>query len=256
MTASVLYDDGNHKCIAFTDLVQGEAIRSNQFLVVDAGDSMLLDPGGNPTCKDLLAEVARFAPPFRTRYVFASHEDPDIIASANGWLLISDAKIVIAQEWARFLPHFCLKGMTEGRVLSVPRRGMNLDLGTCELKIIPAHFLHAVGNFQVYDPVSRILFSGDLGASLIDETRVGPMVADFDHHLRSGHSGLFRRRYMTNNKVCRFWANMVRNLEIDCIAPQHGGFLTERSLVNRFIDWVEGLECGTDLASEADFAIP
>mgnify|MGYP000638551467 CR=1 FL=1 len=56
--AQVLYNDGNHKCIAFTDLVQGEGIQSNQFAIVHDGDGMLLDPGGNLTYKHLLAEMA------------------------------------------------------------------------------------------------------------------------------------------------------------------------------------------------------
>jgi hypothetical protein len=42
--ALVLYDDGNHKCVAFTELVQGEGIQSNQFAIIDKGDGMLLDP--------------------------------------------------------------------------------------------------------------------------------------------------------------------------------------------------------------------
>ena len=47
--AQVLYNDGNHKCIAFTDLVQGEGIQANQFAIIHDGDGMLLDPGGNLT---------------------------------------------------------------------------------------------------------------------------------------------------------------------------------------------------------------
>lgn len=254
--AAVLYDDGNHKCIAFTELVQGEGIQSNQFLIVDAGESMLIDPGGNLTYKHLLAEIASFVLPSHTRYIFASHEDPDIIASANGWLLITDAKIVIAKEWERFIPHFCIRGLTEGRVIPVPPHGMNLGLGNAELKIVPAHYLHAVGNFQVYDPISKILFSGDMGASLMDGEQAGKPVDDFFAHLEHSHSEGFHRRYMTNNKVCRLWVAMVRQLDIEYIVPQHGGFFKGKEMVNRFLDWIENLECGTDLISEADYQIP
>ncbi|NNM82363.1 MAG: FprA family A-type flavoprotein [Burkholderiales bacterium] len=256
MPAVVLYDDGSHKCIAFTELVQGEGIQSNQFLIVDNGESMLLDPGGNLTYKHLLAEMANYVLPSHTRYIFASHEDPDIIASANGWLLITDANIVIAREWERFLPHFCVKGLTEGRVIPVQPGGMNLKLGETELKIVPAHYLHAVGNFQVYDPVSKILFSGDMGASLMDGAQAGQPIADFDRHLETAHSVGFHQRYMSNNKVCRLWAAMGRKLDIECIVPQHGGYFKGKEMVNRFIDWIETLECGTDLVTEADYQVP
>ncbi|MBQ9619137.1 MAG: FprA family A-type flavoprotein, partial [Neisseriaceae bacterium] len=106
--ATVLYDDGVHKCIAFTELVQGEGVQANQFAIAHNGEGMLLDPGGNLTYKHLLAEMADYFLPSHLRYVFASHQDPDIVASVNGWLLITDASIVVASEWERFIPHFCL----------------------------------------------------------------------------------------------------------------------------------------------------
>jgi flavorubredoxin len=40
-----------------------------------------------------------------------------------------------------------------------------------ELKIIPAHFLHSTGNFTLYDPISKILFSGDIGVSVFPKSR-------------------------------------------------------------------------------------
>ncbi|MDD3516933.1 MAG: MBL fold metallo-hydrolase, partial [Chromatiales bacterium] len=229
-----LFDNGTHKCVAFTELVQGEGIQANQFLIVDSGEGMLLDPGGNLTYKHLLAEMADYVQPARTRYVFASHQDPDIVASANGWLLITDAKIVIAQEWVRFIPHFCIRGVTEGRMIAIPPRGMDLDLGQMQLKLIPAHFLHTVGNFQVYDPVSKILFSGDVGASLMDGHEAGLPVEDFDRHLVSGHMEAFHRRYMSNNKVCRLWVQMVRRLDVEWIVPQHGGSFRGKPMIERF----------------------
>ena len=253
--ALVLYDDGNHKCVAFTELVQGEGIQSNQFAIIDKGDGMLLDPGGNLTYKHLIAELADYFLPSHTRYIFASHQDPDIIASANGWLLITDAQIIIAQEWVRFLPHFCIRGATEGRLIPIPPRGMDITLGQSTLKIIPAHYLHTVGFFQVYDPLSKILFSGDIGASLRDGHDAGKPVADFDAHLIDSHMLGFHKRYMTNNKACRLWVQMIRQLDVEWIVPQHGGSFKGKEMVTRFLDWFETLECGTDLITAADFTL-
>lgn len=73
------------------------------------------------------------------------------------------------------------------------------------MKAIPAHFLHSVGNFQLYDPVSKILFSGDMGASLVDDAAP---VSDFAAHIQ--YMDGFHRRYMAANKICRLWARMVR----------------------------------------------
>lgn len=253
--ATVLYDDGNHKCIAFTDLVEGEGVQANQFAIIDAGEGVLLDPGGNLTYKNLLAEMAGYFLPSHTRYVFASHQDPDIVASINGWLLITDANVLIAQEWERFLPHFCSKGMTKGRLVPIPPKGMDVTLGGCELQIVPAHFLHTVGNFQIYDPISKILFSGDVGASLVSGEEAAGYVVDFDAHLIQGSVAGFHKRYMSAQKACQYWVRMVRQLDIECIVPQHGARYQGKEMVNKFLDWFEYLECGVDLITQEDFPV-
>ena len=257
--STVLYDNGIHKCVAFTDLVEGEGIQANQFLIVNQGEGMLLDPGGNLTYKHLLAGMAEYFLPSHLDYVFASHEDPDIVASANGWLLITDAKILIANEWTRFLPHFCSKGMTAGRVIGIPAQGMVVTLGGQELHVIPAHYLHSVGNFQVYDPVSKILFSGDLGANLVsgaDAAKAIEGAEAFHAHRAISSMDAFHRRYMSGNKVCRLWTQMVRRMDIEWIVPQHGASFKGRDTVAAFLDWFEGLECGLDILSEKDFRFP
>ena len=40
---------------------------------------------------------------------------------------------------------------------------------------------------------------------------------DFDKHIRDMEG--FHRRYMVSNKVLRFWANMVKDLDIEMIVP-------------------------------------
>ncbi|OVZ10971.1 MBL fold metallo-hydrolase, partial [Pseudomonas aeruginosa] len=45
----VLFDNGSHQCLCFDDLVSGEGVQSNQFLIVDNGQYLLLDPGGDLT---------------------------------------------------------------------------------------------------------------------------------------------------------------------------------------------------------------
>ena len=44
-----LYRDNNHACYMFTDLIEedGQAVQSNQFLIVDDDTGAIIDPGGN-----------------------------------------------------------------------------------------------------------------------------------------------------------------------------------------------------------------
>ena len=64
----------------------------------------------------------------KLQYIFASHQDPDIVASINKWLVGTDCKVLAPAVWERFLPHFCSVGNTENRIIGIPDQGMNITL--------------------------------------------------------------------------------------------------------------------------------
>src|SRR5690554_6287722 len=101
----VLFDNGSHQCLMFDDLVTGDGIQSNQFLITDSGESLLLDPGGDLTYTPLSMELSKCINMQDLTYIFASHQDPDIIAALDKWLLHTKAKVITSKLWARFLPH-------------------------------------------------------------------------------------------------------------------------------------------------------
>lgn len=252
--ATELYNVGEHICVAFRDLVSGEeAVQANQFMIFDSDHAALIDPGGEMTYSDLYLGISQYMNVKELDYVVASHQDPDIVASLNKWLVGTNAKMVVPALWQRFIPHFTRAGKTKGRVIGIPDQGTNLQLGSIQLKALPAHFLHAEGNFQFYDPKSRILFSGDLGANLCPS-------ADLDNPAKRLKDVLpymeaFHKRYMNNNRVCRFWANMASQLDIDLLVPQHGRAMKGKA-IREFIAWIAELRCGTDLMTQNHYRIP
>ncbi|MFY9973978.1 MAG: MBL fold metallo-hydrolase [Chromatiaceae bacterium] len=251
MPHAVLFEDGTHKNILLEDFgLGGLAVQANQHLIAHGKGGMILDPGGHKIYSKVLSATMSLLGGTNLRYVFLSHQDPDIVAAVNGWLLTTDADAYVSRIWVRFVPHFGLDHLVEHRLKPIPDEGMILDLEGAELLILPAHFLHGAGNFQVYDPIAKILYSGDLGASLGIDYR---FVEDFDSHLQ--HMEDFHRRYMAGNKALRAWAHMVRGLDIETIAPQHGAIFRGRDLVSRFIDWCEELQCGVDLITDL-FKVP
>lgn len=247
----VLYDDGTHKNILFEDFDRGGlAVQANQHLIVHRAAGMVLDPGGHKVYSRVLAETFSTLGPAQLRYIFLSHQDPDIVAAINGWLMTTDAEAYISQLWTRFVPHFGFDHLVASRLKPIPDAGMIFDLDGAQLLALPAHFLHSEGNFQLYDPTAKILYTGDLGASL-----GAPYlrVTDFDAHLPFMEG--FHRRYMGSKKVMKAWADMVVSLDIEIIAPQHGALFAGREMVSRFIEWCANLECGVDLITSL-FKVP
>lgn len=247
------YNDGLHKCIGFYDLVSGDGVQANQFLVVNGEHSALIDPGGELIYNDLFMQSYRYLFTKNLEYVIGSHQDPDIISSINKWLIGSDCKIVVPQLWERFIPHFATSKNIKGRIIGIPDKGMEIDLGQMVLKALPAHFLHSEGNFHFYDPVAKILFSGDMGASMVP-VNVNKPVEDFQSHIRYMEG--FHKRYMSGNKACRLWANMARQLDLEWMVPQHGRPFKGKEMIDQFLDWISNLQCGIDLITQQTYQIP
>jgi len=197
--------------------------------------------------------MTKHFPPHKLSYLIASHADPDIIASLDRWMTSTKANLVISRVWERFAPHFTKVGKTENRVIGVPDGGGHLPLGRHELVLLPAHFMHSEGNFHFYDPVSRILFTGDLG-SMMSGAEARVPVTDLKAHIPRMEG--FHRRYMVSNKILRLWARMARQLDIAMLVPQHGAPIMGKEAINDFFEWIENLMCGIDLFDDRAYQIP
>jgi len=250
-----LYKDERHSCLAFTDLVTGRGIQANQFLILHDGHAALIDPGGSLTYTPLSLAIGKHIRIKELDLVLASHQDPDIIASLDKWIHYTGCQVAISRLWDRFLPHLIpayAQEKGDDRTISIPDRGADLPLGDTRIRALPAHFLHSVGNFSFYDPVSRILFSGDIGASVC-EGGDGGEVEDFAGHVACMQG--FHQRYMNSNRACRLWVNMIRTLDVAQIVPQHGRRFVGAQMIGQFLDWLEQLECGVDLMTQQDYSI-
>jgi flavorubredoxin len=254
-----LFNDQNHRCISYSDSCGDSkaGVQSNQFLIIDNGKAALLDPGGDLAYPELYMNINNEIMVSDLEYVLVSHQDPDVCSSLSKWVASTTCQVLAPKVWARFLPHLCRTnkvGKLINRITPIPDEGMSIPLGNTDIVAIPAHFLHSEGNVQFYDPVSKILFSGDLGASLSDDDNTPMMVEDFDRHIVLMEG--FHRRYMSSRKIGALWANMIRKLDVEWIVPQHGASFKGVEMVNKFIDWVENQECGVDLMTQDHYRIP
>ena len=250
MGARQLYNRDGHMFILLEGFGHGEMVPTNQAVISNGNEAMLLDPGGHKVHYDLMNEVSAMLPMNELKYLFFSHQDPDIVAAANAWLMLTNAVGYISELWLRFIPHFGVDELLIPRLKGIPDEGMCLPLGNTEIIFLPAHFLHSVGNFQVYDPTSKTLFSGDLGASIAPGY---VEVEDFDAHIQYMEG--FHHRYMPSAAANRNWAAMVRDLDIERIVPQHGAIFADAETSARFIDWVENLPGAAQIMRDV-FRVP
>lgn len=241
MLSKTIYSDGVHEWIVFgRDPNKSESIiDTNEYLIVNSGQGMLLDPGGSEIFPTVLSEVSKVIDVGKINQFLCSHQDPDIMSSLPLWLALNPkASIYVSWIWGKFIAHFGNNYVD--RFIEVPDEGMKINLGNQELVLVPAHYCHSSGNFNLYDPKAKILFSGDLGAALIPHSH--PLfVEDFELHIPFMEG--FHMRWMPSNEAKNRWVRKVRALEIDMICPQHGSIFRGAE-VQKFLDWLENLEVG------------
>ncbi len=241
MKAVSIFEKDNHQWLCFgRDVERDERlIDTNQYMVINNQQSIILEPGGVELFSQMLTSVLRYTSLDNIKALFASHQDPDTISSLGLWeQCLIDSKLYAPAIWESFIRHF---GMNSIQYSAIPDEGSEILLGNTTLHFISAHYLPSSGNFNVYDKEAKILMSGDIGA-VLNDNNPNFFVEDFDAHISKME--YFHRRWMPSNKAKEEWIHKVRQLDIEIIAPQHGS-LFKGEMVEQFLDWFERLDVGT-----------
>lgn len=240
MRSEIIYEGPTHKWIMFGRDPDrpDQIIDTNQYMIVSGDEAIVLDPGGVELFAPMLSSILKYVELEQIKFLFASHQDPDIISSLGFWdKTLINGKLYSPWLWEGFIRHF---GMENIEYVPIPDAGSVIQVGSVSLNFTPAHYLHSSGNFNVYDQQAKILMSGDIGAAL--ESDDSPLfVKDFEKHKAA--MKMFHQRWMPSNQAKNEWCKRVRSMDIDMMLPQHGRIFKGEH-VDNFINWFEALEVG------------
>ncbi len=243
MKSEILFEKGEHRCVVLgRDPDKKESvIDTNEYIIINEGQAVLLDPGGIEIFPQVLAEMTRHISPNQIKAIFASHQDPDIASSLSLWTdLCPNVKVYCPWIWTSFLAHFGMGNKLE--FTTIPDYGMEIPVGDTKHSIffVPAHYCHSSGNFSVFDPVSDILFTGDIGAALLP-VDYPLFVNNFEEHIK--YMDKFHMRWMPSKSALQTFVRRARAINPSIIAPQHGAIFKGEN-VNKFLNWLDNLEVG------------
>ncbi len=247
MKSEKFYSEGAHQWFVVYDQNDARVVDSNVYALQVDGQALLCDPGGFEVFPQVFSALVDVVAPSSIRAAFVSHQDPDIASSLPLWNACNEQIVWHASKlWVSFIRHY---GALEANIQGIADEGGEMVIGSARLQIIPAHYLHSSGNFHLYDPQAKVLFSGDVGAAMLPsghsafvDRRNLESAAAFDAHIK--HAEYFHRRWMPSNAAKRKWCERVSRLPIDFLCPQHGAIYTGRN-VQRFIEWFDALDVGS-----------
>ncbi len=84
----IIYDDENHKCIVFSfddEEADESFLAVNQYLIIHNNSAILIDPGSQSVFEEVYDAVCRYIDIKNLKYIFYSHQDPDVAGSISQW---------------------------------------------------------------------------------------------------------------------------------------------------------------------------
>lgn len=250
MSLEILHESDGHRFfwLGKDESGEDEGVQANQYLIVDSGQGLLIDPGGFGVFSRVLVNISHILDPQDIRNIFLCHQDPDVGGGLASWLEMTPATVHVSDLWIRFVLHFGVQDLSRFR--GIPDKGGFLSFPSGRrVEFVPAHFLHSPGNIHLFDPASGILFTGDIGAAVYPKGQTPLFVDDFEQHVRYMEG--FHRRYIATNAAIKRWLSHVRELPVKMICPQHGSILRGKH-VERFFDWISGIQCAFDGKAEQE----
>ncbi len=210
--------------------------------------NLLIDPGSSSDFSTVSTKVASLIGGMdRLSAIFLNHQDPDVASSAN---LITaryapKAGILCSEDTWRLVVH---QNLPRSRFVALEKFPNGVSIPTGHRVIpVPSPFCHFRGAVMLYDPETRVLFSGDLFGGLTDVNAHGLLAEESDW------SGIraFHQLYMPVNQALARAVAAIRKLTpaVEIIAPQHGRIIQGR-LIEMFLDRMERLQVGLDILDE------
>ncbi|MFO0593142.1 MAG: protein kinase [Polyangiaceae bacterium] len=225
---------------------------ANPFLRIFPGASdaynLVVDPGSSSDFAVVTSKISSVIGRMGAiSGLFINHQDPDVGSSAGQICgrYAPRASIFASEATWRLIVH---GNLPRERFVDTDaaRRGLTLPGGNVVIPV-PSPFCHFRGAVMLYDPDTRVLFSGDLFGGI---TAAGPHDLWADSSDWSGVRA-FHQAYMPTSRAIAAAIRAIQRLDppVEIIAPQHGRLL-RGDVLQRFMQQLERLPVGFDIMDD------
>ncbi|MBN2529377.1 MAG: protein kinase [Deltaproteobacteria bacterium] len=222
-------------------------LECNPYLRVFTGKgntiAMLIDPGPPRDLDSITKNISSVIESVENlNYIYINHQDPDVAGNAAELQRTNpQVQVICSEDTWRMARHYGLDAKRYISLESIPGHRIGFSTGH-HICFIPTPFCHARGAAMVYDPDSRVLFSGDLFAGA--SARDGYFFSDDD----IDGIQLYHQVYMPSGRALRRALQRIAELNPAprAIAPQHGNIISQKK-IPVVMDALQKLRVGMDL---------
>ena len=204
-----------------------------------------VDPGSRMDYADIRSHLLDHIGEMKRLRMFSiNHQDPDVVGNVPE-IVRENPRItgLTSEDTWRLVRHLNAQPKRQMFLNKVQHNTVTLLKGQ-QLLVVPTPFCHFRGAMALYDPESRVLFSGDLfgGLNAPGRTHLYGVEEDWQGIAQ------FHQIYMPTRAALAHAIGQIRALKpaVKVIAPQHG-FILRGDFMHEVMELLEELHVGLDL---------
>lgn len=233
-------------------------LHCNPYLIVEGTGAVLVDGGSRPDFPAVMTKILQTGvDPQNIEALIYQHYDPDLCGSISNMIDICenpDIKILSERSNNLFINYYIEKAHHHlFRTIDMVDNAFTFQGRTVTFFATP--YCHNEGSFVTYDNKTKILFSSDLFGSFSSKWDLFLMLTeecytcpDYDN-CPNGRDYCplpdivdFHRKIMPNGKALQYAMNVIKGIDVEMIAPQHGSILVGKKEIGFVTDVLASLD--------------
>ena len=217
--------------------LKGDPFQCHPYFIKNSDESILIDPGSMIEFDETIRKVKTIADIKSIKYIVLHHQDPDLAAAVpeiEKLIDRDDLLIVTHSRMSLLIKHYLV---TSNYYEIDKKDNMLLTSTGLKLDFLTTPYCHSPGAFVSYEPVSKILFSGDIFGGI---EKSWSFYADGTYFEKAKQ---FHQEYMPSKDIFNYALGKIEKLDIDLKAPQHGSII-KKKYINKLIQNMKNLDCG------------
>ncbi len=247
---------------------ENRGLHCNPYLIIEGDEAVLIDGGNRDDFSTVMLKILRTGlEPSRIIRLIYQHYDPDLCGS------LPQLEAIINNDALRIISHTENNGFIryysdKTEKLDFRELDNHFDFATGRrLEFYATPYCHQPGSFVTYDTKTKTLFSSDLFGSFDTQWT---LMLELDEACRECQDPkecsldltkcpvngivMFHQKVMTSNRALANTLNTIEKLDIDRIAPQHGGVISTKEDAKAIIRHLRAIKnVGIDYLLSGEF---
>jgi flavorubredoxin len=216
----------------------------NPYLIMEGDEAVLIDGGSRPDFAVVMMKILQTGiAPEQIKTLIYQHFDPDLCGSMSNMVDICnnpDIKILSEKDNNTFISYY-IEREKRHLLKSIDDFDFTYAIAGRQLLFFKTPYCHCPGSFVTYDTKTKTLFSSDLFGSMSSRWDLFVQLSDACYTCRDYDHCINKRTYcplpdilkfhtviMPSENALRYAMDVIGNLDIEMIAPQHGSIFKNK----------------------------